>query len=409
MWQLVLSEWWYQLSASYFLSHFQLEGLPLVHQFSSEIRKGKIVWQQTYQDYSCDSREGTERQPSPSPPSVMTTMYNNSIQTPAPISCTTVTHPQHATGITTTAIAATPTSRVQQPLSSEACSVSNLRLVCEVHNATTGSIIKGANTTVYRDIVIKKKYSSVPSGTPLCVQVKANRGCYIYIINIGSSGKVSTLIPNEYEPQNYLTSDTTLVFPSKEADYEFELDNHSGQETLVLLAYSTQCNTEQVERDCLRLKEDAPTYRDITIKKKISQAPSNSCCDQRNLLGFLEVQFSVKWYIVHCVFPCVMLNSKNPQFWSSFILRKSNYKTTPPYLSILITAHPTCLPISCQTSSSIINLGTLSITHKLTQSISHTTHPLIIIIFHFLPLFNHPYMHALILFYSIYQPITFYK
>ena len=233
-------------------------------------------------------------------------MPSNSIQTPAQ-SCTTVSQPstmgylplqttctQQATGITTTATAptaATPTSKVQQPLSSEACSVSNLQLVCEVHNATTGSIIRGATTTVHP---IKKKYSSVPPGTPLCVQVKANRGCYIYIINIGSSGKVSTLIPNEYEPQNYLTSDTTLVFPSKEADYEFELDNHSGEETLVLLAYSTQCNTEQAERDCHRLKEDATTYRDITIKKKSSQAPSDSCCDQCNLLGFLEVQFSVK-------------------------------------------------------------------------------------------------------------------
>lgn len=172
--------------------------------------------------------------------------------------------------------------------------MSNLRLACEVQNATTGSIIKGANTTVYRDITIKKKYSSVPTGTPLCVQVKANRGCYIYIINIGSSGKVATLIPNEYEPHNLLTPDTTLVFPSKEADYEFELDNHSGEETLVLLAYSTQCNTEQAERDCLRLKKETTTYRDITIKKKSSQAPSDSCCDQRNLLGFLEVQFSVK-------------------------------------------------------------------------------------------------------------------
>lgn len=288
------------------MSHFQLEKPHLVHQSSSETRKSNLVRQRSIsQD---DFKEWTERQPSPSSSGVMTTMSSNGIQTPA-LSSTTVTQPsttnylptctQQATGLATTptaATAATLTSRVQQPLSSdsEACSVSNLRLACEVHNATTDSIIKGANTTVYRDIVIKKKYSSVPPGTPLCVQVKANRACYIYIINIGSSGKVATLIPNEYEPHNLLTPDTTLVFPSKEADYEFELDNHSGEETLVLLAYSTQCNTEQAERDCLRLKKETTTYRDITIKKKSSQAPSDSCCDQRNLLGFLEVQFSVK-------------------------------------------------------------------------------------------------------------------
>ena len=264
-----------------FLSHFQLERPHLVHQPSSETRKSDLVRQWSS---SQDSTNWTERQRSFSSSSEMTIMSNNSIQKPAQI-CTTVTQPsttgylplqttytQQATGITTTATAVTPTSKVQQPFSSEACSVSNLQLVCEVHNATTGSIIRGATTTVHP---IKKKYSSVPPGTPLCVQVKANRGCYIYIINIGSSGKVSTLIPNEYEPQNYLTPDATLVFPSKEADYEFELDSHSGEETLVLLAYSTQCNIDQAERDCLRLKKYAIS-------------------DQHNFLGSLEVQFSVK-------------------------------------------------------------------------------------------------------------------
>ena len=163
-----------------------------------------------------------------------------------------------------------------------------LHLECDVLNAVTKDVIRctqtlHSHTAVYRDIKVKKvrKYSSVPPLTPLCVRVKASLDCYIYIVNIGSSGNVTTLVPNDHEPCHLLEPGRTLQFPPEGADYEFELDKQSGVETLVLLAYSTPCGVEQAESDCHRIKENAAICRDITVRQK-SQTP----------LGLLEVQFS---------------------------------------------------------------------------------------------------------------------
>ena len=171
-------------------------------------------------------------------------------------------------------------------------SSSNLQLVCEVLNASTGAVITGSSqTTVYRDITIKKKRCSVPPYTPLCMRVQANQRSYIYIINIGSSGKITTLVPNEYEPRHLVDRGTTLEFPSREADYKFELDGQSGEEIIVLLAYP--CETNQAERDCVKLRTREPLYRDITIKRKTEPPPT--CDKELNCnapLGFLEVHFT---------------------------------------------------------------------------------------------------------------------
>ena len=155
-------------------------------------------------------------------------------------------------------------------------------------NAATKEVIRHTQTlrnqpAVCRDITVKKvrKYSSVPPFTPLCMRVKTNKACYIYILNIGSSGRVSTLIPNDDEPQHHLEPGRVLEFPPEGADYAFELDDQPGVETLILLAYSIPCRVEQAERDCCRVREDATVKRDITVKKR-SQTP----------LGFLELQFS---------------------------------------------------------------------------------------------------------------------
>ena len=147
---------------------------------------------------------------------------------------------------------------LQQPAATPSASPSNLQLMCEVQDASTGATITGTshttvNTTVYRDVTIRKKRCRVPSYTPLCLRVQANQRCYVYIINIGSSGNVTTLVPNQDEPRHLVEPGATLEFPSKEADYDFELDGQSGEEILVLLAYSTPSEIHYAENHCCKI------------------------------------------------------------------------------------------------------------------------------------------------------------
>ena len=167
---------------------------------------------------------------------------------------------------------------------------SKFQMECELINGSTKQVIKtcqmsqpGIASPVYRDVKIKKvaKYSTVPPLTPLIVRVTANQRCYLYIINIGSSGRLSTLIPNESDKNNVASPGETIQFPPIDADYEFELDEQSGTEIIIVMSYASERSVEAAETDCCQMREKS-VYREVKIKKK-----------QVIPLGMVEMQFSV--------------------------------------------------------------------------------------------------------------------
>ena len=173
--------------------------------------------------------------------------------------------------------------------SSEHCTI---HLKCDVYQVNSERQIecstdeeKKSTSVVHRDIKIKvKKFNSVPPCTPIFLRVSASKTCYVYIINIGSTGNMSTLIPNDCESKNHLQAGQYLQFPSPEAGYTFELDENSGTETIIVLAYDRALSeVDQAERDCANLvKQEKEQFRDIKIVKN-HQPPR----------GFLKVHFNV--------------------------------------------------------------------------------------------------------------------
>ena len=130
---------------------------------------------------------------------------------------------------------------------------------------------------MYRDI--KLKANTVRPGTQLFLKVSASESCYIYIINIGNSGNITTLIPNDCDQNNHLQRGECLQFPSPKSGYDFELDETCGKETIVVLAYKERLSdVEQAKSDCANLVKKE---RDIRIVKK------------HLLKGYLEIQFTV--------------------------------------------------------------------------------------------------------------------
>ena len=130
-----------------------------------------------------------------------------------------------------------------------------------------------------------KKFNSVPPCTPIFLRVSASKTCYVYIINIGSTGNMTTLIPNDCESENHLQAGQHLQFPSPEAEYTFELDENSGKETIIVLAYERALSkVDQAEHDCANLVKQGKKeqLRDIKIFKN-HQPPR----------GFLKVYFNV--------------------------------------------------------------------------------------------------------------------
>ena len=135
-----------------------------------------------------------------------------------------------------------------------------------------------------------KKFDTVPPCTPIFLRVRASEACNVYIINKGSSGSLSTLIPNECDKNNRLSNpDEFIQFPSTGADYEFELDQNCGTEMIIVLAYSSALgDPAQAERDCKDILnlEKKELLRDVKLVKK----PPRPCVCR----GCIEVQFTVK-------------------------------------------------------------------------------------------------------------------
>lgn len=167
-----------------------------------------------------------------------------------------------------------------------------IHVSCKVFNADTNQIIVSSKAPLTRDITVRKRpprvqeFSSdtVKVGTSIRLEITTDSNCYMYIINIGTSGKTSLLLPNEYEPFHFFHANQTYYLPGE--DFGFEINGPAGKETIQVLAFSNKqsildklVNSSEVQEKIL--------YRDIVIKRKAVPPPAEE-------KGFALIQFDVQ-------------------------------------------------------------------------------------------------------------------
>lgn len=162
-------------------------------------------------------------------------------------------------------------------------------ITCKVFNADTNNLIESSKAPVTRDIRIKRRVQEFSSeavrvGTSIRLEVTSDSNCFLYILNIGTSGKTTLLLPNEYEPNNSFSAHQTYYLPGE--DCGFEIDGPSGKETIQVLAFSSKqpvldklVNPANVQEKTL--------YRDIVVKRKAQ----SSTPEQK---GYAFIQFDVQ-------------------------------------------------------------------------------------------------------------------
>lgn len=129
-----------------------------------------------------------------------------------------------------------------------------INLVCTVINTTTNTLLPYTTATsnpphthtaseapVLRDITLGPRLkqfspSAVPIGTEIRVRITASTSCYLYILNIGSSGNVTMLLPNEYQRDNFLPVGHTYSLPAE--DYSLTISGPAGREVIQVMAFS---------------------------------------------------------------------------------------------------------------------------------------------------------------------------
>lgn len=52
-------------------------------------------------------------------------------------------------------------------------------------------------------------------GDTISFSIKSNQGCYLTVLNVGTTGKTTVLFPNKFRPDNYIDANKRLSLPSE--------------------------------------------------------------------------------------------------------------------------------------------------------------------------------------------------
>ena len=161
-----------------------------------------------------------------------------------------------------------------------------INVTCKVYNASTNMPIQEKAPTL-RDITVMPRVQEfsaecVPLNTEIQLQITASAPCFLYVINIGTSGKTTLLLPNEFQADNYFQGGQTYYLPGK--DYGFRLKGPSGKEIIHVMAFSRKQALALTSHTGSNIEE--PFLRDVSIIRK-SAADSDLNC------GFVQVEFLV--------------------------------------------------------------------------------------------------------------------
>ena len=166
-----------------------------------------------------------------------------------------------------------------------------IEISCKVFDAETNKLIEGTKQPLTRDIKKSCKsarvqeFSSraVPIGTSIRLEIMANCECFMYIINIGTSGKIALLLPNECDSSFFRPNQ---IYHLPDPELGFDIEGPPGRETLQIFAFSRKQKAleELAAKKSIQEKE---LYRDIVIRRK---KPTT----EEEKKGFAQVQFEVK-------------------------------------------------------------------------------------------------------------------
>jgi hypothetical protein len=140
-----------------------------------------------------------------------------------------------------------------------------------------------------RDLAVasKKKKAGYRIGQKIVVGFRASRDCYLTLLNIGTSGRLTVLFPNSSHTDNFIKAGRDYQIPDLNDDFEYELQGPVGTEKIKAVA--TLKKMELLESSfapdgsLFRTVDAASGARDIGIvQKKVASVPQaewsdNSC------------------------------------------------------------------------------------------------------------------------------------
>lgn len=96
----------------------------------------------------------------------------------------------------------------------------------------------------------------------LTLQMKAKESCYITILNWDKTGKLTVLLPNQYESTNFVKGGQTHTFPTPEDHFDFILPGPIGRERFKLIAVRKRSASQALKTAMENIpREDSSPFR----------------------------------------------------------------------------------------------------------------------------------------------------
>ncbi|MEO8426303.1 MAG: DUF4384 domain-containing protein, partial [Verrucomicrobiota bacterium] len=131
-----------------------------------------------------------------------------------------------------------------------------------------------------RDVAVSEKRGKpgYRIGQKIVVSFRASRDCYLTLLNVGTSGKLTVLFPNGLHRDNFVQGGRDYQIPSEDYGFDYELQGPPGVERIKAVA--TLKKVELLESNfapdgsVFRTVEAASGARDIRVIQKKVEAVS---------------------------------------------------------------------------------------------------------------------------------------
>jgi hypothetical protein len=83
-------------------------------------------------------------------------------------------------------------------------------------------------------------------GDKIKIYVRVNQNAFVYLFNINATGQIDLILPNAFNPNNYLRAGETRVFPENGARYEFTISGPAGVDQVLAVASRQPLSLSQI-------------------------------------------------------------------------------------------------------------------------------------------------------------------
>jgi len=132
---------------------------------------------------------------------------------------------------------------------------------------------KGSSSKI-QDVKVVPKIESFQYniGDKIAVCFESTEDAYVYIFNIGPTGDITPLFPNQLCRDNYVKAGMTYKFPSDIADFDWELQEPTGTEIIKVFATKTPADMSKWMKEMWFERADSRNIR-VIASKSIEKMP----------------------------------------------------------------------------------------------------------------------------------------